>query len=96
MAPDGKDLIEASAAIPGIAKAEMGMNVRVEGKTLLVQLPKSDMARVAVMDMQGRVVSKFDVSSGATQIPLNLNRGNYVVLVKQGSSSWVRNIRLAE
>ena len=96
LAPDGKDLIEASAAIPGIAKAEMGMNVRVEGKTLLVQLPKSDMARVAVMDMQGRVVSKFDVSSGATQIPLNLNRGNYVVLVKQGSSSWVRNIRLAE
>lgn len=94
LGPDGKDLVEESAAIiPGIAKA--GMNVQVEGKTLMVQLPKSDMARVAVMDMQGRVVSNFNVT-GSEQIPLNLNRGNYVVLVKQGSSSWVRNIRIAE
>lgn len=97
LAPDGKDLIEASAvAIPGVAQSGMDkLNVSLEGRSLTIQLPGSGKATAALMDMQGRVVTKFNVT-GSERVALNQRQGNYVLLVKQGSNSWVRNIRITE
>ena len=94
--PDGKDLVESAAPIVDVAKAGMGkLNVSVDGKSLLIQLSGSQAASAALMDMQGRVVSKFSVT-GSERVSLNQRQGNYVLMVKQGSNSWVRNIRITE
>ena len=93
---DGKDLVEEQQGIADVVIPTGVMNVALSGKTLLVQLPTADMARVTVMDMQGRVVSNVNMKSRAQQIPLNLSQGNYMVRVKQGANSVVRSIRIAE
>ena len=94
---DGKDLVEEQVVgIPDFTLPASKLNVAVEGKNLLIQLPKADLARVTVMDMQGRVVSSFSMNSRAGQIPMDLSQGNYMLRVKQGASSWVRAIRIAE
>ena len=69
--------------------------MNVDGRFLQIQLPNADLARVTVMDLQGRVVSSFSMTS-SEQVPLNLRQGNYMLRVKQGTSNWVRTIRIAE
>ena len=95
--PDGNDLVQEQAVgIPDFSIPASKLNVAVDGKTMLIQLPKSDLARVTVMDMQGRVVSSFSMNSRNGLIPMDLSQGNYMIRVKQGASSWVRAIRIAE
>lgn len=94
--PDGKDLIEEQAqGLVSVSAPAGKLSVNVEGRFLQIQLPNADLARVTVMDMQGRVVSNFSMKN-AEQVPLNLRQGNYMLRVKQGASNWVRTIRIAE
>ena len=94
--PDGKDLIKEQALGLVSTSVPAGkLSVNVDGRFLQIQLPNADLARVTVMDLQGRVVSSFSMTS-SEQVPLNLRQGNYMLRVKQGTSNWVRTIRIAE
>jgi len=94
----GEQLINESEKISvAFHKSMENLQVSTMGNVAFVGLSGTKDGRVTVMDMQGKVVaSEISVAPGVNQIPLDLRDGRYMLMVKQGSNHWVRQISIVK